>query len=53
MFATKYFEKGSFLLEYKGKLILKEEAERREKEYEKRRKGSYMFFFIFEGKAMW
>lgn len=53
MFATRFFEKGSFLLVYRGELISGEEAERREKLYEKQHKGSYMFFFTFEGKAKW
>ena len=52
VFATKMFQKGSFLLEYKGELISQEEGERREEEYDESL-GSFIFFFTMGRKTMW
>ena len=46
VFTTKPFEKGDFLLEYKGELITAQEAETRE--YDCRH--SYQYFFSCNGK---
>ncbi|XP_064653238.1 uncharacterized protein LOC135503564 [Lineus longissimus] len=45
VFATKKHLKGSFLLMYHGVLIKEDEARRREKSYDKTKKGSFMFYF--------
>ncbi|XP_028414258.1 N-lysine methyltransferase KMT5A-like [Dendronephthya gigantea] len=44
VFTKREFEKGEFLLEYKGELIKKEEGARREEAY-KKDLGSFLFFF--------
>eukprot|EP00794_Sanderia_malayensis_P019616 gene19616-21548_t len=52
VFATATLVKGSFLLEYAGDLISAAEAEAREIAYQKKRLGSYLFFFSHEGKSL-
>ena len=43
-FAKENFEKGDFLLEYRGELISKEEGEHRQEVYQDE-EGSFLFFF--------
>ncbi|XP_064635773.1 uncharacterized protein LOC135492955 [Lineus longissimus] len=45
VFACRKHFKGSFLLVYHGVLIKEDEARRREKTYDKKKKGSFMFYF--------
>ena len=45
--------KGSFVVEYDGDLITKEEASKREEQYEKGTYGSYMYYFKHLGKELW
>ena len=52
MFATKKWEKGDFLLHYKGELISEEEGNKREQNYPKKA-GRFMFFFVHNGKSLW
>ncbi|XP_039865678.1 uncharacterized protein LOC120720108 isoform X3 [Simochromis diagramma] len=49
IFTTVPFQKGDFLLEYRGKLITKEECERRHRVYHDSLKV-FMFEFKFDGK---
>ncbi|KAM4544087.1 uncharacterized protein V3H82_021889 [Fundulus diaphanus] len=49
IFATTSFQKGDFLLEYRGELISKEECERRQRVYHDNLKV-FMFEFVFNGK---
>ncbi|XP_035764028.1 LOW QUALITY PROTEIN: histone-lysine N-methyltransferase set-1-like [Neolamprologus brichardi] len=49
IFTTVLFQKGDFLLEYRGKLITKEECERRHRVYHDSLKV-FMFEFKFDGK---
>ncbi|KAA0712495.1 N-lysine methyltransferase KMT5A-A [Triplophysa tibetana] len=49
VFSCTEFEKGDFLLEYRGDLISKEECERRQRIYHKALKV-FMFEFRFNGK---
>ena len=52
-FATKFYRKGSFLLEYRGEIIDYTEALKREKRYSKSL-GSFLFFFKKSGgKTYW
>ncbi len=46
------FNNGQFVCEYAGELVDKKEAVKREKSYPKE-KGSYMFFFEYNGKKLW
>eukprot|EP00794_Sanderia_malayensis_P021065 gene21065-23119_t len=48
--AMKSFEKGSFLLQYIGETVSREEGENREKKYEKKKLGYYLYFFSSKGK---
>lgn len=52
VFATEYFSKGSYLLEYKGELLTEEEGVKREQEYNESL-GSFIFFFKSGAKTMW
>nr|XP_024660008.1 N-lysine methyltransferase KMT5A-like [Maylandia zebra] len=52
IFTTVPFQKGDFLLEYRGKLITKEECERRHRVYHDSLKV-FMFEFKFDGKLWW
>ncbi|MEQ2260013.1 hypothetical protein XENORESO_019744 [Xenotaenia resolanae] len=49
IFATTFFQKGDFLLEYRGELISKEECERRQRVYHDKLKV-FLFEFYFNGK---
>lgn len=51
-FTRHIFMKNEFLLEYRGEHISMKEALKREREYPPSC-GSYMYFFKFDGKAMW
>lgn len=51
IFTTTSFEKGDFLIEYRGDLITKEECERRLKVYHDHLKA-FMFEFRFNGKLV-
>ena len=53
MFLEKDFKKGSFLLEYRGDLITESEGKKREKQYDKAKEGSYLFFFQNKDKKLW
>lgn len=53
VFTTQPFKKGDFLLHYAGDLLNGDEAEKKEKMYNKAKKGSYMYYFIHEGKHQW
>ncbi len=47
------FKKGEFVLEYKGELINKKEAMKRDARYSKdERKGSFLFFFKFQEQTL-
>ena len=51
--ADRPFFNGQFICEYAGELLMDiKEARRREKEYPEE-KGSFMFFFQYDGKKMW
>ena len=51
IFASKFFSKSEFLLEYRGELISGEEGEER---YRTGQTGSFLYFFEVEGrKNMW
>jgi SET domain-containing protein len=52
VFAKQWFQKGSFLLEYKGELISEEEGCHREEKYDDEL-GSFIFFFKMGSKTMW
>ncbi|XP_029963520.1 histone-lysine N-methyltransferase, H3 lysine-36 specific-like [Salarias fasciatus] len=49
VFASTSFEKGDFLMEYRGELISKQECERRQRVYHKNLKA-FLFEFRFDGK---
>uniref|UniRef100_A0A1A8C2E2 SET domain-containing protein n=2 Tax=Nothobranchius kadleci TaxID=1051664 RepID=A0A1A8C2E2_NOTKA len=49
VFVTTSFQKGDFLLEYRGELISKEECERRQRVYHDKLKV-FLFDFYFDGK---
>ena len=49
----KVIPSGSFVVEYVGELIPKEEAAKREAYYSNAKFGSYMFYFKNEGKELW
>ena len=52
--ATRPFQKGKFVCEYSGDLILREEAEKREQQYSRDPSiGSYMFYFKYKDKHFW
>lgn len=51
VFARRPIVKGSFVCEYAGDLIDRREAERRNLIYERRSKGSYMFYFNCNNKC--
>lgn len=51
VFALRLIFKGSFVCEYAGDLIDRREAERRNSIYERRSKGSYMFYFNCNNKC--
>ncbi len=51
--AMKSFEKGSFLLKYIGETVSREDGENREKEYEKKKLGCYLYFFSYKGEELW
>ncbi|MED6243449.1 hypothetical protein ATANTOWER_020272 [Ataeniobius toweri] len=52
IFATTFFQKGDFLLEYQGELISNEECERRQRVYHDNLKV-FLFEFFFNGKLWW
>ncbi|XP_053389498.1 uncharacterized protein LOC123565665 [Mercenaria mercenaria] len=52
VFATKNFRRGDFILEYRGSLIAKEDAEVLELKHARAGEGCFMFFFSFNGKQM-
>ncbi len=52
MFSCTEFDKGDFLLEYRGDLISKEENERRQRIYHDALKV-FMFEFRYNGKLRW
>lgn len=51
VFSRRHIAKGSFICEYAGDLIDRREAEKRNLIYDKRSKGSYMFYFNFNNKC--
>lgn len=50
---TKPFAKGEFLLEYTGNLLTKEAAVEMEKKHNRCREGSFMYYFVYQGKELW
>ncbi|XP_071796312.1 uncharacterized protein [Asterias amurensis] len=52
VFTLKKWEKNDFLLEYAGEKIEAEEAERKEKLYERKHYGSFMFYFKHAAKTL-
>ena len=48
----KHFNKGDFLLHYRGELIDIDEADHREHSYDPKY-GSFVYFFSHAGKIMW
>ncbi len=52
VFSCTEFDKGDFLLEYRGHLISKEEYERRQRIYHNALKV-FMFEFRYNGKHLW
>ena len=52
VFATKFFSKGDFLLEYRGELITRDEGSEREDFYNPDL-GSFLFFFKDGSKCLW
>ena len=53
VFAEKAFTKGSFLLEYRGELISKQNGEEREEAYKKERRGCFLYFFKSGSRNLW
>lgn len=53
VFSKKIFEPGEFLLEYRGIIMTKLDAEALELKHAKNGEGCFMFFFSFEGEQMW
>ena len=53
VFAQKSFEKGDFLLEYRGEVLSEEMAQKREETHKREGKGSYMYYFKYNGKNIW
>jgi len=51
--AKQEFNKGDFIMEYRGDLINSEEAVKRESLYEKSGAGCFMYYFVHSGKTMW
>ena len=52
MFSCTEFDKGDFLLEYRGDLISKAECERRQRVYHDALKV-FLFEFRYDGKLLW
>lgn len=53
VYATRDFKKSSLLLEYKGEIISSDEADKRQKKYEKKKMGCFLYYFK-EGKdCLW
>lgn len=52
VFATREFQMGDFLLQYKGELISGEEGERREKRYSTDL-GNFLYFFQWNETTYW
>ncbi|CAH3186026.1 unnamed protein product, partial [Porites lobata] len=50
VFTTREFKSGDFLLEYRGEIVGRKEAEERENKYLPHH-GSFMYFFQWEGKT--
>ena len=46
-------KKGCFLLEYGGKVIAAKDGEKREKNYEKGKKGCFIFYFDHGKDRLW
>lgn len=53
VFTKTTFEKGAFLLEYRGTLMTSKEADILEQKHARVHEGCYMFFFNFNGRKMW
>ena len=53
VFTTQLFKKHDFLLHYAGELVNAEEASQREKQYDRDKMGSFMYYFMHNGKEQW
>ena len=53
IFATKSFEKGDFLLQYKGNIVSADVGEQLQEKYENENLGCFLYFFAHEKKDLW
>ena len=53
VFTCKFFDKGSFLLEYPGDLMSEEDGLVKEEGYAKSKKGCYLYFFEDGREKLW
>lgn len=52
--SSNFIPRGTYVCEYSGRLLTKEEAFLKEKEYKNdERIGCYMYYFMFKGKKYW
>lgn len=52
VFASKKFQPGDFLCAYSGEIVSAVVANERAKEYEAMQRGSYMYYFKYNGKSL-